>query len=310
MTDIEAPSPDPGTKVSKKRKLFTRSLFKRGSANDDPPKGDSVVQVDDETKTEMFNVLRQKDPKEVSRSLKRLFSSRTAELCKLMDESGNTAFHIAAKAGNLEACRFLQESGAELDSKNHDKMTPLHFAARYGDRTQQGEVWRCMAWIMNENKQMVTKRSSTMTDSFKEKKEDDWNEKDRYGFTLLHLAIQNTNWSDNPIVIEGLTKMGDFEMTDTDEQGNNCLHLAAQLEEKSENKVLRTFLRTDDTSNIKKCLEGRNDQGKSPLACTCEAGNDDSVKELLEAAEKFKISHGDDVLPLQIAARLVLRLNA
>ena len=256
----------------------------------------------------MFDILSGEDPKEVSKKLKNLLSSTTtkedkAYLCNKKDENGNTAFHIAAKAGHFEAFKLLCESGAEMNIKNQDMMTPLQFAARHGDQAQQGEVWRCMEWIMDENKKMVakSKKSGTMAESLK----------DNHRYSLLHLAIQNPNWSDKPMVVEKLTKMGDFDVTDTDEQGNNCLHLAAQLEpieeEKKENKVLNALLSGKD-SNVKKCLEEKNDQGKTPLECAIMAGNADSVDKLREAAKKFEISH-DEILPLQIAARLVLGLN-
>ena len=298
MTDIEAPSPDPDPKL---RNTLSRAFSKGG--------GNSIVVGEDEAmlkaKTTMFKLLRQNDPKEVSRNLRNLLSSMAdehnkSELCKKTDEVGNTAFHVAAKAGNLEACKLLLESGAELNRKNHDKMNPLQFAARYGDRAQQDEVWKCMEWMINENKKKVAHKPSIRTGSFssiqrgtfKDKqekaKEDDWKEKDRYGFTLLHLAIQNINWTDKTTVVEGLTRLRDFRVTDTDKRGNNCLHLAAQLEGGTENKALYTFLRMKDNHIIKKCLQAENIQGETPLACASKVGNADSVKQLLEAVKDLR----------------------
>ena len=313
MTDIEAPNPDPGPKV-KLRKTLSRAFSKGG--------GNSTAVGEDEAmlkaKTAMFRILRQNDPKEVSRNLSNLLSSMTdedkkAELCKKTDEDGNTAFHVAAKAGNLEACKLLFANGAELNRKNHDKMNPLQLAARYGDSAQQGEVWRCMEWIINENKKAVADKPSIRTGSFasirrgtfKDKqekvKEDDWKEKDRYGFTLLHLAIQNINWTDKTTVVEGLTRTGDFRVTDTDARGNNCLHLAAQLEGGNENKALCTFLKMKDNHNIKECLQAENNQGETPLTCASKVGNVDSVKRLLEAAEDLRSF--DFQQPLRTSAR-------
>ena len=117
-----------------------------------------------------------------------------------------------------------------------------------------------MEWIINENKKKVAQKPSSRMGSFtsiqrgtfKDKPdkvmEDDWKEKDRYGFTLLHLANQNINWADKTTVVEGLTRMGDFGVTDTDERGNNCVHLAAQLEGGSENKALCAFLKMKDNN--------------------------------------------------------------
>ena len=282
MPDIEAPSldPDPADKVQARKmseqskpgrfqSLMIRTLSNRGS---------SKAVTEDERmlkeKADMFKYTRQKDTEEAVKNLENLLlpmrKEEKAELCKKRDNEGNTAFHIAAQAGNVEACKLLQRNGAEMNSKNHNEMSPLQFAARYGDQSQQGQVWKCMEWIMEENKKV---------------EENDWKEKDRSGFNLLHLAIQNMNGGGEVAVVEGLSRMGDFSVTDADEQRNNCLHLAAQLDEMNENKTLCMFLRMKDAPDIKKCLEDKNSQGKTPLECACEAGNVDSVKQLLESAD-------------------------
>ena len=211
------------------------------------------------------------------------------ELCQKRDNEGNTALHIAAKVGNVEACKLLQEHGADLNSKNDNEMSPLQFAARYGDRSQQGGVWRCMEWIVEEKKKV---------------KENNWKEKDRFGFTLLHLAIQNMNGGGKIDVVEGLSRMGDFSVTErtgqdeeTRKRGNNCLHLAAQLEGKDENRALCAFLKMKD---LKNCLQAENIQGETPLACATKAGNVDSVKRLLDLGG-FDLQH-----PLRIAARYLI----
>ena len=128
----------------------------------------------------------------------------------------------------------------------------------------------------------------------------DWKEKDRYGFNLLHLAIQNINWADETIVVNKLLGTGAFEVTDTDDRGNNCLHLAAQLEGEDENRALCAFLNMKD---LKNCLQAENIQGETPLACATKAGNVDSVKRLLVVLDldSFDLQH-----PLRIAARYLI----
>ena len=73
-SDIEAPSPDTSTKVTKKslRQMLSRTFSKGGSANEEPSKRSSEVVVEDQTQTAMFEILCQKDPKEVSKNLKNL----------------------------------------------------------------------------------------------------------------------------------------------------------------------------------------------------------------------------------------------
>ena len=72
------------------------------------------------------------------------------ELCQKEDERHNTALHYAAKAGNLETCQFLVEQGADIKALGQNKMSPLQFAARYGDEKEGKEVWKCIKWIMEE----------------------------------------------------------------------------------------------------------------------------------------------------------------
>merc|ERR1712210_231391 len=54
-------------------------------------------------------------------------------------------------------------------------------------------------------------------------------EKDKYDFTILHLAILNTNWVECPVVVKNLIKSKRFRITEKDKQGNTSLHLAAQF---------------------------------------------------------------------------------
>merc|ERR1719458_2113481 len=80
------------------------------------------------------------------------------KLCQGRDERLNTALHYAAKAGNLDTCMFLVQEGADINALGQNNMTPLQFAARYGDGDKEGDesraedVWKCMKWIMGANK--------------------------------------------------------------------------------------------------------------------------------------------------------------
>ncbi|KAI8909488.1 ankyrin repeat protein [Gorgonomyces haynaldii] len=53
------------------------------------------------------------------------------------DKLGDTPLHIAAKAGNIDKgnipfCQFLLDSGAQINSKNSQGLTPLHSAIQTG----------------------------------------------------------------------------------------------------------------------------------------------------------------------------------
>ena len=267
MPDIEDQNPDPPYKVQEKR---TRKSVNEATH-------EMTRAKEEKAKANLFKFVRQLDTEKASRDLEDLLRPMTKEdkgnLCRKTDDEGNTAFHLAAKAGNLEACnKLLKSNGASLNAKNNNNMTPIQFAARYGDRSKQdGEsgVWNCMKLVIDTNKEMATnprspKRSSRVSvmGSIKSRREKDdnydWKEKDRYGFNLLHLAIQNINWADETSVVNKLLGTGAFKVTDTDDRGNNCLHLAAQLEGEDENRALCAFLKMKD---LKSCLQAENLQG-------------------------------------------------
>lgn len=49
------------------------------------------------------------------------------------DADGESPLHYAVRAGRLDTCRQLLESGASVATKNQAGQTPLHFAAAFGD---------------------------------------------------------------------------------------------------------------------------------------------------------------------------------
>ena len=51
----------------------------------------------------------------------------------MLDEKGNAALHYAAKHNRINVAQFLIDLGANINLTGEDKMTPLHFASRYGD---------------------------------------------------------------------------------------------------------------------------------------------------------------------------------
>ena len=122
----------------------------------------------------------------------------------------------------------------------------------------------------------------------------------RDNFSVLHHAIQNTNWEEDPVVVQELIKTGEFKVTDADKQGNTCLHLAAQFDRQDDHVLLETFLPSDNkskdyrsqdyisTEDIERCLAAENNVGMTPLHLACAVGNPDSVEQLLGVARRAK----------------------
>ena len=99
----------------------------------------------------------------------------------------------------------------------------------------------------------------------------------RNNFSILHHAIQNTNWEEDPVVVQELIKTGEFKVTDADKQGNTCLHLAAQFDRQDDHVLLETFLyRSQDyisQEDLERCIATKNDVGMTPLHLACRFGN-------------------------------------
>ena len=263
---------------------------------------------------------------ELGEELKDMTKEDIVKLCQSKDEWENTALHYAAKAGNLDICKILVSSGADLNATGQNRMKVLPFAARYGDEKRAAEVWECMSWIAKEMKKSVPtiivsdlapKRSLSHRQSIKlvklVKKKDEVDlfevhERDEYKFSILHHAIQNTNWVTNPVVVQKLIATENFRITETDNQGNTCLHLAAQLDKQTDDKIFDVFFNNSSISqdDISRCIEAKNNLGMTPLHIACNVGNQDSLNELLEACgnngitvdEIFNAPDKNGLLPL------------
>ena len=211
------------------------------------------------------------------------------DLSQATDERHNTALHYAAKSGNLEACKFLDGEGADINARGQNKMTPLQFAARYGDEGRGKEVWQCMKWIMDHKQNSDQNGRAKETEVHVDGRDD---------FSILHHAIQNTNWEEDPVVVRELIKTRKFKITDADKQENTSLHLAAQFDKQEDHTLLEEFLSPDtekdekgrdyiDKKDLEKCLVAKNKVGMTPLHLACAVGNPDSVEQLLKLAEKL-----------------------
>ena len=245
----------------------------------------------------------------LKKKLNTMTEKNTLALLKMKDKRGNTALHYAAKAGNLEVCELLysEGKGVDIDVRGQNKMTPLQFAARYGDADRPEDVWGCMKWILEVYEEKGKGGISKKTNE---------TEKDKYNFSLLHHAIQNTNTEEKPFVATELLKLKQFSIKDTDKQGNTSLHLAAQFDREKDDRVLNIFIdasKTPDGSVSKEdfvnCIEKKNILGQTPIHIACAVGNHDSVRQLVESAKRLGCDvqriinspDNDDSYPLHLA---------
>ena len=258
------------------------------------------------TKQNVFKIACNRDEdqgnnvKELEELLENLKPEDKKKLCQAKDGSENTALHYAAKAGNVEICKRLMKDGADTNATGQNGMKVLPFAARYGDEKKAKEVWECMVLIAISNKTVQdikrkrpNARKSQLREMGKTLDEETQSqfaaqERDKYNFNILHHAIQNTNWAKNTFVVEKLISIGSFTITETDNQGNTCLHLAAQFDKQKDDKIFDAFFRNEriPLDDISICIQRKNDRGMTPVHIACTVGNQDSLQELLAVCQK------------------------
>ena len=264
----------------------------------------------EETKKKVFKIARSTEKgnntKDLEELLKNLKPEDKTKLCQAKDENENTALHYAAKAGNLEICKILMKEGADTNATGQNGMKVLPFAARYGEEKNVEEVWKCMVWVASESKKSAhaqdTKRKKPSTKkslvemmgelgmTVDEETKSDFaaQERDKYNFNILHHAIQNPNWAKNTFVVERLISTRSFPITETDNQGNTCLHLAAQFDKHRDDKIFDAFFNNENIppNDISACIQKRNNRGMTPVHIACAVGNEDSLKALLDVCQK------------------------
>ena len=272
------PARGPLRKTKKRQKLLRKNSEQR-------QKLFKIAMDKNQTKPEVFSKLEEE--------LRSLSGEEKLKLVQEVDDRGNTALHYATKAGHLQLCKLLYASGADLNKRGQNKMKPLQFAARYGDEKRPEDIWKCIEWIMKEYEQNERGQQKIGWVQRKNESEsfNDVRERDKYDFTILHHAIQNTNWEEKPVVVMKLIESKKFRITDTDRQGNTSLHLAAQFDKQENHQVFDVFLDNPNISDedLAQCIEWRNRLGMTPLHVACGIGNHDSVEQLIKEGREKRL---------------------
>ena len=268
----------PLRKTKKRHKLLRKNSEQR-------QKLFKIAMDKNQTKPEVFSKLEEE--------LRSLSGEEKLKLVQEVDDRGNTALHYATKAGHLQLCKLLYASGADLNKRGQNKMKPLQFAARYGDEKRPEDIWKCIEWIMMEYERNERGQQKIGWVQRKNESEsfNDVRERDKYDFTILHHAIQNTNWEEKPVVVMKLIESKKFRITDTDRQGNTSLHLAAQFDKQENHQVFDVFLDNPNISDedLAQCIEWRNRLGMTPLHVACGIGNHDSVEQLIKEGREKRL---------------------
>ena len=234
----------------------------------------------------LLNIVLQKfkDEKQGTRNISisnNKYKTKFERFLNQRDERGNTPQHYAAKGGHLEVLRVLDEKGANLQAKGQNNLKVIQFAARYGENEK--EVWKCIEGIREMEKPTIWKPLSKGLDI---------GEQDKYGFNILHQAIQNEHWRDKEdsstksddrnqfrgsFIIKEILNLKDIKVGHSDFQENNTLHLAL-LHKKPEVAAFilgRAKGIPEKEKKLREVLKQKNKGGKMPLHIACQKSNTD-----------------------------------
>ena len=178
--------------------------------------------------------------------LTKIFPNEPREI-DTKDECGQTMLHIAAKSGNIDACKFLfHRYHPKIDSEDSDCNTSLHRAAA----AISGDPAACIKLLLEKGSNLEAENN--------------------VGRTVLHVAAEAGNkiacgilLSDNP------------KLDAKDRNGNSSLHLAATAS--SGDPLACMGLLLQKGANI----EAENDSGLTALQVAAEAQQADNAKFLI-----------------------------
>ncbi|XP_014229917.1 serine/threonine-protein phosphatase 6 regulatory ankyrin repeat subunit B-like [Trichogramma pretiosum] len=135
------------------------------------------------------------------------------------DSLGNTPLHLAVESGNVTTFELLLARGADPNSANQERSTPLHLICQ---RVKKDKLIASFFKVTDENRQTVQV-----------------NVRDRKGNTPLHLTLKNSNtWASEILLKRGA------DVNSVNEEGSTPLHIICQ--QLQADLLVETFLRIND----------------------------------------------------------------
>ncbi|XP_071138004.1 transient receptor potential cation channel subfamily A member 1 homolog isoform X4 [Mytilus edulis] len=206
--------------------------------------------------------------------LKTIHSNQLRKKVNAKDENRVTPLHYAARYNHLDVARKLIECGANVDARDEEDLTPLHYTARYKrEKSRKQEIQ------LDPSESELPMRHIESADDFSKsvcnfliKSNAKINIEDRYGQTPLHYAAMRGN----EIVAKELLALPGINLEAQDKQGMRPIHMAATHNQESICSMLLEAgceLRCQDNEKL------------TPLHCATTEGTVEIVKVLFEAAE-------------------------
>ena len=184
------------------------------------------------------------------------------------NNDGDTALHFAALYGYAETVKALIAAKANLEAKDNNDWTALHFAAYFG-RT---ETVKILAQALIEVGAKLEAKDNS------------------YGWTALHIAATKGHSE----IVKTLIDLGANLEAKDNSYGWTALHFAAQNGHTETVKALIA---------AKANLEAKDNKEYTALHFAARNGNTETVEALIERGAKLEAKNNDDCTALHIAAR-------
>merc|ERR1711915_267128 len=248
-----------------------------------------------------------------------------------LDHKKLSALHIAAKYSYKDIIEILlKQQDINVDIEGPEKMTPLHYAARYGKNETEKNKKR--EDIAREKSDSVETLGISVIKLLLDKTKDIM-KKDEYHLTPLHHAAMRGNYEvveklvikmKNAVDIEdnqqstplhlaatyGNVKSAEFLLKNeakydkVDYQGQNALHRAAKAGNLDMIKLIQKY--AGSQQQFQKLMKTPDVKGNTPMLLAVQAGQKKTVKALLEMSESYDALEDKNkrkVTSLHLAAR-------
>ncbi|XP_065574984.1 serine/threonine-protein phosphatase 6 regulatory ankyrin repeat subunit A-like [Artemia franciscana] len=191
---------------------------------------------------------------------------------------GESPLHFAALKGHTRTVEYLIQSGADVNVKNEDGTSPLHFAAVEG-HTETVEYLMQSGTDVNLKNEKGTSplhfaalKGHTRTVEYLIQSGADVNIRNDYGKTPLHFAAVEGHTE----TVEYLIQSG-ADVNVKNEKGTSPLHFAAL---KGHTRTVEYLIQSGADVNVK------NEDGTSPIHLSCSSGSI-SISQICECLLKY-----------------------
>lgn len=201
------------------------------------------------------------------------------------DTDENTPLHYAAQSGHINIIKLLLESGAIYNSKNKDSKVPLQLTEDSKIRNLLESVTNLFTAVKVGNYLKVA--------GIIEKEKSIINAKEDGGSSSLHWAVHNGHGSIVRLLLENGADA--FQVTN---KGNTPLHIAAS---KNNKKMVEILLKYVPQGKLKNLVDAKTTGGNTALHVTVKNGSLDVLKTLLKNGATYCFTNEEGKIPRDVS---------